>query len=150
MRAREMLQIYKDVKPITDIEFKKMLDQQYFCPEVVNDLLRAVNIEKEDVNFKMTIVLMNAIQLGIIIGKRNERVRRKQGLFPPVSNVERKKERISKSFSMWKNMDEWDLLEVITELKSMTKENEWYLLKENLLDNARVIYSKNFVNRERR
>lgn len=147
MRTNEITKIYIEGKPLTDIEFKKILDHQYICPEILNDLLRIVKFDLQDANAKTYIVLLNAIQLGIIMGKRSERIRRKLDLFTPMSSVDMEKERISKSIKIWGNMDEWDLIEVIKELKSITKEDKLYQVKENLLTTARAIYSKKFINK---
>lgn len=148
MRTKEITKAYMESKPLTNVEFKKVLDQQYCYPEIVNDLLRIINLDLQGINGKTYIALMNAVQLGIIIGKRRERSRKKVHLFTPSSSIEIKKQQISTSVKMWRNMNEWELLDVITELKAMTKENSWYQVKENLLSQARSIYYHNFIREE--
>lgn len=148
MRMNEITKVYKENFPITRVEFKKILDQQHICPDIVNDLLSVMNINHKETDLRFNIALMNAIQLGVMIGKQSERHRRKIGLFEFVCPIAKKKEQMSKSIKTWGNMNEWELLEVITELKSMTNENEWYQLKESLLSQARAIFYHNFIKEE--
>ena len=144
MRTSEIMKIYKEIMPVTRVEFKKLLGKQFVCPDIVNDLLAIERNEWREVN-GIRMALVNAINLGVIIGKKSERNRRKLDLFGPVESIDIKKEQISKSIKMWQNMNERDLLEVITELKSMTNENEWYQLKESLLSQAIAIFYHNFI-----
>lgn len=139
MKKMEISEMYKGSMPITKSEIRKLLLNQPLLTDIIKDSLTFADLEYKAMNFDYIIALNNALSIGLMLGKREERAKRKQIQTAKFSN------NIGKSMRTWKKLNEDELLNVIQELRLMDENHFCYSVKKELLEYAKKIYAKNFI-----
>lgn len=130
---------YENTAPLTLVELKKMLGKKPMNMTISEDVCNVCGIEFRDLTWGEFSLLNNAINLGIMIGKKSERKRQKE------TEITTLKNRVEKSVRSWNGFNQGEMEELIRELDGINSNDKRWRIKADLLKIANNIYKEKFT-----
>lgn len=133
-------QHYKNTAPLTMVELKRVLGKQPLQRTIIEDACCVNGVNWRDLTWEQVFMVNTAINLGAITAVRLERSKKvvdgnEAGLL----------QRLETSVNTWEKLNEFELLDLIKELKVIAPNDKRWEIKDCLLKHARKIYEVKFI-----